>query len=212
MINNIEVFTQNSIRIKGADNVIYADTFEMSEEPKDADYIFVTHDHYDHFSPKDIEKVACDKTILIVPEKMAKKAKEAEGFVKEIFTVKPGEQYEVNGLKFETVRSYNIMKPFHPKSCDYVGYIITVDGKRIYVAGDMDETPESKEVKCDVALVPIGGFYTMDAKKAADLINIIKPEVAIPTHYGSIVGSKKDADDFKKLVNEPTIVEILMKL
>ncbi|MCR5847757.1 MAG: MBL fold metallo-hydrolase [Lachnospiraceae bacterium] len=208
MTNNIEVFTQNSIRITGDKYVIYVDPFKMEEEPKNANYIFVTHDHYDHFSPNDIEKVANEETILVVPEKMLKKAKEAEGIVKEIFTVKPGTYHELDSLEFETVPSYNIMKPFHLKSAEWVGYILHVNGKRIYIAGDTDEIPEAKQVKCDIAMVPIGGTYTMDAKKAADLINIIRPEVAIPTHYGSIVGSPKDAEVFKSYVKDPVKVEI----
>ena len=208
MTENIEVFTQNSIRITGDNHIIYVDPFEMKEEPENANYIFVTHDHYDHFSLKDIEKVACSKTVLVVPEKMLNKAKEANGLVKEIITVKPGTYHELENLEFETVPAYNIMKPFHMKNCEWVGYILHVNGKRIYIAGDTDETPEAKKVQCDIALVPIGGTYTMDAKKAADLINTIRPEVAIPTHYGSIVGSKADAVTFTQLVKESIRVEI----
>ena len=93
---------------------------------------------------------------------------------------------------------------------EWVGYILSIDGKCIYIAGDTDETKEAKEVKCDIAMIPIGGTYTMDAKKAAELINIIKPEVAIPVHYGTVVGSPNDASVFKDLVKEPVKVEILL--
>ena len=210
MTENITAFTQNSIRVKGKDFTVYIDPFRMKEEPKDADFILITHDHYDHFSPDDIEKVACGKTVLVVPKTMEKKAEKVASYVSKIETVSPSNQYNINGLSFETVPAYNILKPFHPKMNEWVGYILSIDGKCIYIAGDTDETKEAKEVKCDIAMIPIGGTYTMDAKKAAELINIIKPEVAIPVHYGTVVGSPNDASVFKDLVKEPVKVEILL--
>ena len=211
MAENIRVFTQNSIRISSSSGAIYIDTFKMNEAPHDAEYILITHDHYDHFSPEDIEKVANKKTILVVPEKMRSKADKISGMVKRIETVSPGIKTEIDGLGIEAVPSYNILKPFHPKSAGWVGYILNIDGERIYIAGDTDLTKEAKEVKCDIALIPIGGTYTMDAKKAAELVNIIKPKTVIPTHYGSIVGTAKDADAFAKLVDESIDVKIIME-
>ena len=199
MTENIIVFIQNSIRIAGSKGVIYIDPFKIDSEPHDADIIFVTHDHYDHFSPEDIAKVAQDETILVVPEKMEKKAGEVKKYVKQIVCVKQIQKGSINGLDFE---------PFHPKHAGWVGYILEVDGSRIYVAGDTDATKEAKAVSCDIALIPIGGTYTMDAEKASELINVIKPKVAIPTHYGSIVGSKKDADVFASAVSPEVKVEI----
>ncbi len=211
MAENIRVFTQNSIRISSSSGAIYIDTFKMNEAPHDAAYILITHDHYDHFSPEDIEKVANENTILVVPEKMRSKADKISGMVKRIETVSPGTKKEIDGLGIEAVPSYNILKPFHPKSAGWVGYILNIDGERIYLAGDTDLTKEAKEVKCDIALIPIGGTYTMDAKKAAELVNIIKPKTVIPTHYGSIVGTAKDADAFAKLVDESIDVNIIME-
>lgn len=208
MTENIEVFVQNSIRIKSDLGAIYVDTFQMKETPKDAAFLLITHDHYDHFSPEDIEKVACADTVLIVPEKMAGKAKKVAGMVKKTVTVKPGEKYELDGLSFETVPSYNNLKPFHPKSAQWVGYILILDGKRIYIAGDTDATKEAKSVKCDVALVPVGGTYTMDTKAAAELVNEIKPAVAIPVHYGDVAGKATDGEAFAKLVKDPVKVEV----
>ncbi len=204
MVENIEVFIQSSIRIKGKEGVIYMDPFKMREEPHNADYVFVTHDHYDHFSPEDIAKVAGPDTVLVVPEKMKGTAKEVESLVAAIVTVAPGEKKEIGGLSVETVPSYNVSKAFHPKNAEWVGYILTVDGQRIYVAGDTDATEEAKAVSCDIALIPIGGTYTMDAAQAAGLINAIRPAVAIPTHYGSIVGKKEDAGIFAAKV-DPSI-------
>lgn len=183
----------------------------MKEEPKDADYILITHDHYDHFSPDDIRKAAGRSCVLVVPKKMQGKAQEAGGFVSSIHTLEPGVSYEIEGLKVETVAAYNILKPFHPKSAGWVGYILELDGEQIYIAGDTDATKEAQAVKCDVALVPIGGKFTMNAKKAAELINKIRPVAAIPTHYGGIVGKKEDADVFAAGVKAPVVVEIKMQ-
>ncbi len=211
MTENITVFKQNSIRITSGETVIYIDPFEMEAEPHDATFILITHDHYDHFDPASIAKVATDSTILVVPEKMAKKATEVSGVVARTLTVRPGEKKEIDGLEFETLPAYNQLKPFHPKSAGWVGYILHLEGKRIYIAGDTDATKEAKAVKCDIALIPVGGTYTMDAKQAAELVNTIRPEVAIPVHYGSVVGSPKDGEAFAALVKEPVKVVLAMK-
>ncbi len=211
MVENIDVFTQSCIRIRTQAGTVYFDPFHMREEPHDADFILITHDHYDHFSPEDIKKVAGRRTVLVVPEKMKKKAGEAAGLVSRTLTVNPGEKIKVDGLAFETVPSYNNMKPFHPKSAGWVGYILIADGKRIYVAGDTDVTKDNKQIKCDIALVPIGGTYTMDAKSAAELVNTICPETAIPTHYGSVVGKMADAEKFAAFVKAPVKVEIRLQ-
>ncbi len=205
MIDNIEVFTQNSIRIR-SNITVYVDPFQMKEEPHDADYVMITHSHYDHFSPDDIRKVIKDTTILIVPESMLEDARELEPEVKEILTVIPGVYREINGFEFETVPAYNTIKPFHPRRAEWVGYIVRLGGKRIYVAGDTGLTKEARQVKCDIAMIPIGGTYTMDAKRGAELINTIRPEYAIPTHYGTVAGKPEDGKTFAKLVKEPVKV------
>ena len=210
MIENIEVFRHNSIRIKSISGYIYIDPFKMDHAPHDAVSVLITHDHYDHFSPEDIEKVACDKTILIVPQNMEKKAQKVSGIVGKIVTVKPGTYHNMDGLEFETVPAYNILKPFHPKSAGWVGYILHTGGQRIYVAGDTDLIKEIKTVKCDIALVPIGGTYTMDAKKAAELVNEIRPSYAIPVHYGEIIGTAADGKCFAEYVKEP--VKVVIKI
>ena len=210
MIENIEVFTQSSIRITDGDCRIYIDPFQMSEAPKDADFILITHDHYDHFSPEDIEKVSNGRSVLLVQAKMIHQADKISSIVGEIHSVMPGEHYGINGLEFDTVAAYNNLKPFHPKSAGWVGYILQIDGQRIYIAGDTDMNRDNQDVKCDVALVPIGGKFTMDAKKAAEFINTIQPSIAIPTHYGSIVGKKEDADVFAAGVKAPIRTEIKM--
>ncbi|MBR5006306.1 MAG: MBL fold metallo-hydrolase [Clostridia bacterium] len=200
MTENIEVFKQNHIRIVIGGKVLHVDPFQVENPPHDADVIFITHDHYDHFSVKDVEKVAKNGTVMVVPENMAGKAEAARSLVAQIITVRPGEAYALNGIEFETVPAYNIGKPFHPKSAGWVGYIFKDGDTRIYVAGDTDATEEAANVKCDVALVPVGGTYTMNAKQAAELVNTIKPKVAIPVHYGGIVGSAKDGEKFASML------------
>ena len=210
MIDNIEVNTQNSIRIISGEWVIYVDPLEIAGEKHDADFIFVTHDHYDHFSPEDIRKAAKPDSILIVPEKMAGKAQEVSDAVGRIETVKPAVNRDINGLEFETIPAYNLLKPFHPRSAEWVGYVLMTGGRRIYIAGDTDATKEAKAVKCDIAIVPIGGTYTMDAKKAAELVNTIRPDIAVPVHYGSIVGKPSDGDVFAENVKSP--VKVVYKI
>ena len=211
MTENIKVYGQNSIRIMGESGAIYVDPFQLRESPNDAAYIFITHDHYDHFSPEDIAKVVGKNTILVVPEKMKGKTREIAGMVLDIVTVTPGESYEIKGLCVETIPAYNKLKPFHPKSAGWVGYIFTVNDKRIYVAGDTDSTDEAKAVKCDIALVPVGGTYTMNVKKAAELVNVICPQVAIPVHYGTAVGKPEDGEEFAGNVKDSINVEIKIK-
>ncbi len=211
MTENIEVLIHNSIRIKSAQGIIYVDPFQMKDDPHDAAFILITHDHYDHFSPEDIDKVAGEGTVLVVPEKMAGKAEEISSMVGRIVTVRPGESCETDGLEFETVPAYNTIKPFHMKGAGWVGYILKIDGKRVYIAGDTDLTKEARAVKCDIAMVPIGGTYTMNASAAAELINEIQPEVAVPVHYGTVAGKPSDGEVFAGLVKPPVKVELKIK-
>ncbi len=204
LIDQITVYKQNHIRIEHEERIIHIDPFRMDSAGERADFILITHDHSDHFSPSDIEKLAGPDTVLVVPEKMIGKAKIFDCKVRRIVSVTPGGSYTEDGLSFETVSAYNIAKPFHPKNAGWVGYVLCLDGKRVYVAGDTDATQEAKQVSCDVALLPIGGTYTMNPKQAAELANQLKPESVIPVHYGSIVGKVSDGEEFEKLV-DPSI-------
>ena len=208
-VSFITVNSNNSVRIELDGKIIYVDPYEIEGSPQDADYIFVTHDHYDHFSLDDINKILKRETAFIVPMPMDKKVRKntAAGIN---YPVEPGKSYEVNGLSFETVAMYNKLKPFHPKKAGWCGYIINVSGNRIYIAGDIDDVDEAFAVSCDIAMVPIGGFYTMNYKEAAGLINKIKPKVAIPTHYGKVVGKVSYGEDFKKLVDDG--IQVSLKL
>ena len=210
MLEGIKVLCHSSIKFdKG--QVIYFDSYKINENYNDADVIFITHSHYDHFSEEDILKVKKEKTKIVIPKDLYDKTIEL-GFEKEnILLAEPNEEYEVNNIKFKTIPAYNVDKNFHPKANNWVGYIITLDNVVYYIAGDTDITEENKKVKCDVAFVPIGGTYTMTAEEAAKLVNEIKPKIAVPIHYGLIVGTKEDEEIFKSLVNENINVEVCNK-
>ena len=210
MLGNITVLCHSNIKMN-KEKVIYVDPFKIDENYNDADIIFITHDHYDHYSEEDIDKVKKEDTVIIAPEELLTKVLR-KGFRQDyIITVEPYQKYMVEGIKFETIPAYNINKQFHPKENGWVGYIIEIKGVRYYIAGDTDVTEENKNVKCDVAFVPVGGTYTMDFKEAANLINEIQPKIAVPIHYGSIVGTNQDAIDFSKLLNPKIECKILMK-
>jgi len=207
-ISGIFVNTQNSIRID-CGKIIYVDPLDIRQESHDADYIFITHDHYDHFSLEDINKVLKQETQFVVPLKMDIRVRKNTPVGRNLAVV-AGKSYETEDFTFETVPAYNLIKPFHKKRAGWVGYILNIDDTRIYIAGDTDATKEAQNVKCDIAMVPIGGTYTMNLKEAAALINKIKPKYVIPTHYGSLVGDKLDGKRFKQLVDEK--IEVVLKL
>lgn len=210
MLNNIEVLCHSSIRMdKG--KIIYVDPFHIKENYKDADIILITHSHYDHFSEKDIEKVRKADTKIYLTEDYVENAKNIGLSGDKIVGVKPYQTYYEGDIEINTVPAYNVNKQFHPKENNWVGYILKIDGISYYIAGDTDITEENKKIKCDVAFVPVGGTYTMTAKEAAELVNIIKPKVAIPIHYGDIVGTKEDADTFINNLEDGIDGKILMK-
>ena len=210
MLKNIEVLYHSSIKIS-KNKVIYIDPFKIDKNYNDADIVFITHDHFDHYSEEDIDKVINENTTIIIPEELLTKILRKGINKNAVITVESNKEYMVQGIKFETIPAYNTNKTFHPKENYWVGYIITLDGIRYYIAGDTDITEENRKVKCDVAFVPVGGTYTMDFKEAAQLINEIQPKIAVPIHYGSVVGTKQDATDFIKLLHPSIKGIILMK-
>ncbi|HHT9153632.1 MAG TPA: MBL fold metallo-hydrolase [Candidatus Hypogeohydataceae bacterium YC40] len=187
----------------GASRVIYIDPFRLKEKEA-ADIVLITHEHYDHCSPEDVAKIAKKDTVVIGTTDVTPRFKGATR------TIKAGDSVTIHGVTIEAVPAYNTNKKFHPRASGWVGYIINIGGKRVYHAGDTDHIPEMESLKdIYVALVPISGIYVMTAEEAAEAVNKIKPKVAVPMHYGSVVGTKADAERFKKLVKEPVKVEIL---
>lgn len=189
----------DSFRISN-DKVIYIDPYQIKGGPP-ADLILVTHDHYDHLSVDDIKKLRKEDTVVVTTPAAARK------LAGPVRTVKPGDKLSVRGIDVEVVPAYNTNKKFHPKEAGGVGFIVIVDGERIYHAGDTDVIPEMKGLKVDTALLPVSGTYVMTAEEAAKAAEMIQPKQAIPMHYGTIVGSEADAQRFQKL--SPVPVRIL---
>lgn len=196
MVNNIEWLGHSTIKILG-DKIIYIDPYNIKENFGDADVIFITHNHYDHFSKEDIEKCINENTKIIVTEDLYEDALQLGFKENDIKRVLPNNNYEVENLSFSTLPAYNINKTFHPKENNWVGYIIKIDNIKYYIAGDTDITDEAKKVKCDIAFLPIGGTFTMNYQEASILANEIEPKIVIPIHYGTLVGNKEDALNFK---------------
>ncbi len=204
MLQNIFWLGHGSFRLNG-DKIVYIDPWKLNATAEKADVILVTHNHHDHYSPDDIGRISKPDTIVVMPQVAADK------FAGKATVVKAGDKINVAGVAVEVVPAYNTNKPNHPKSAGHVGYIITINGKRIYHAGDTDLIPEMATLKADIALLPVSGKYVMNAVEAAEAAKAIKPEIAIPMHWGdpSVVGTLADADEFKRLATVP--VEILQK-
>ncbi len=198
MLDNIDLFCQSSLKFS-RDKIIYFDPFKINSEFHDADYIFITHDHFDHYDVDSINNIRKDDTKIIIPTSLKDKALEL--FSEDsILVVEPLRDYVVGDVSFRTIPAYNTNKNFHPRSNNWVGYIVNIDNHSYYVMGDTDSTPEAKEVKCDVLFIPIGGTYTMDYREAAELTNIIRPLVAVPIHYSTVVGTREDANKFIEMI------------
>jgi L-ascorbate metabolism protein UlaG (beta-lactamase superfamily) len=188
MVKDIHWIGHDTFKIVG-EKVIYTDPFKLRTKDT-ADIILITHEHFDHCSPEDVRMLQGPNTVIVAPPDCVKKL---SGKVK---TVSPGDKISVEGVEIEAVPSYNTNKQFHPKTNGWVGYIFTVKGKRIYIAGDTDHIPEMKTFKADIALLPVSGTYVMTAEEAIQAALDIKPKIAIPMHYDSIVGTKDDAKRF----------------
>ncbi len=207
------------IRIEAPNLVLYFDPYEIPKKatlPK-ADTIFITHEHFDHCDPDSISVIAKPDTTIVAPEIARQCLSKITGKVGQIVLVKPNQELEIRGIKVRTIPSYNINKfrapgkVFHPKEDGRVGYVVSIEGVSIYHAGDTDNIPEMKELedKIDIALLPVSGTYVMTPEEAAEAVKVIKPKLAIPMHYGVIVGDRSHAEKFRKLSEQYTRVEIL---
>jgi L-ascorbate metabolism protein UlaG (beta-lactamase superfamily) len=201
MIENIHWLGHDTFRVT-AEKVIVTDPFRIKKAAP-CDIVLITHEHYDHCSPEDIEKISGPHTVIVAPRDCAAKLK---GTVR---VARPGDVMEVQGIKVEAVPAYNTDKKFHTRERGWVGYIFTANGLRIYIAGDTDYIPEMKRIRADIALLPVSGTYVMTAEEAARAALDIKPKVAIPMHYGSIVGTRDDAERFKAALKGKIDVSIL---
>ncbi|MBI2846060.1 MAG: MBL fold metallo-hydrolase [Chloroflexi bacterium] len=199
MIEKITWLGHASFKIEGAKR-IYLDPWKL-DDGDPADLILITHAHYDHLESQDVAKIQGPKTVIVTTKDCAAKLKG------DLRVVKPGDRLVVEGVPIEVVPAYNIGKDFHPKAKGWVGYILTIDGSRIYHAGDTDIIPEMDNIECDIALLPVGGTYTMTSTEAAEAAKKVKAKISVPMHWGDIVGSRADAETFQK--RAPPEVKIL---
>ncbi len=207
VLKRISWLGHDAFRISGPPT-IYIDPWKL-KSASPADVILISHEHFDHFSREDVEKIRKADTVVVTTPEVAK---QLSGDVR---AVKPGDKLSVKGIEIEAVPAYNVNKfrapgePFHPKQDNKLGFVITVDGVRIYHAGDSDLIPEMANLKVDVALLPVSGTYVMTADEAIAAARTINPKIAIPMHYGEIVGSAADAEKFKR--EAPVEVRILKR-
>jgi len=201
MLDKMTWLGHDVFRIDGS-KTVYIDPYNIEAGAK-ADLVLVTHDHFDHCSPEDVEKIQQPETTIITEKDAAKKL---TGNVK---TMKPGDSLTIDDVKIEAVPAYNTNKDFHPKANDWLGFVLEMDNVRIYHAGDTDLIPEMKDLNVDIALLPVSGTYVMTADEAVEAALAINPGVAVPMHYGAIVGDSSDADTFKAKLEGKVDVRIL---
>jgi L-ascorbate metabolism protein UlaG (beta-lactamase superfamily) len=210
-LSNITWLGHDGFRIiargdRGEEATIYIDPYRLKGDAPPADLILITHQHSDHLSPEDIAKLRTGETSIVASARAAKELAD------DVVTVRPGETVTVKGITIEAVPAYNLNKfrapgqLFHPKEHQGVGYVVTANGVRIYHAGDTDFIPEMRDLRVDVALLPVSGTYVMTADEAVEAANAIQPQVAIPMHFASIVGSDADAQKFAREATVPVKV------
>jgi len=203
MVKKIYWLGHDGFRIETA-KIIYIDPYQISGGPA-ADIILISHEHFDHCSPEDVEKIQKQDTVIVTEKDSSKKLKG------DIRVVKPGDRVEIGDIKIEAVPAYNTDKDFHPKKNQWLGFILEVEGIRIYHAGDTDHIPEMKNFNVDIALLPVSGTYVMTADQAVEAALDINPKIAIPMHYGAIVGDRSDAERFRDALKGKLDVVILDK-
>ena len=194
MLDRITWFRQAALRWQDPERTVYLDPWGTPVDAPAADVILITHAHQDHFQPEEIERLRKASTKLVAPHDVAA---ELHG---DVTPVAPGEHHEIGGLHVTTVPAYNTREEaldFHPKANRWVGYLVELGGATYYHAGDTDHAPELSDVRSDVAFVPIGGYYTMNPEEAGGLVRAIGPQIAVPMHYGFVVGSPSDAARFR---------------
>jgi L-ascorbate metabolism protein UlaG (beta-lactamase superfamily) len=205
MLERFTWFWQSGYLWRGEGVNVYIDPVKVTVEDP-ADVIFITHAHADHFEIEDIERIQKQGTKIFAPHDVAK---ELSG---DVTPVRPGDSIRFGGISAEAVPAYNVVEhrlDAHPKANNWVGYVITLGDSTYYHAGDTDHVPELSTVRADVAFLPIGGDpYVMDPTEAAGLAKAISPQLAVPMHYGFVIGSPKDADRFAREA-DPVKVEIM---
>jgi len=214
MLDNVRVNWQSSIRIEQGGAVVYIDPWKIEDAQGDADVVCITHNHFDHLSPEDIAKVSHPGTLVLAPWSLEDEIEEKLSDLEDdnFEFLEAGDEIDIDDIHIETVPAYNVNKEFHKKEYGWLGYIVETGGTRYYASGDTDVNEDIRQVKCDVAMVPIGGFYTMDMNEAADYINGLAPKYVIPIHFGCVdgVGAPGDDEVFAGKINKNT--EVVYKL
>jgi L-ascorbate metabolism protein UlaG (beta-lactamase superfamily) len=213
LLDSLEWLGHSGFRIRVGKAVVYIDPYRVSDGAPPADLILITHAHYDHFSPQDLERLAGRRTWLVGPPAVAERVSG------QVHSILPGEVLEdelVRGVHVRAVAAYNTSKrdgdgnPFHPPEAGWVGYDLNVRGERLYHSGDTDVIPEMDSVTgVDVALLPVSGVYVMTAQEAAEAARRIQPRVAVPMHWGEHIGSEEDARTFAE--RAPVHVRIMQR-
>jgi L-ascorbate metabolism protein UlaG (beta-lactamase superfamily) len=194
LIKKLHWLGHDSFRLDGPP-VIYFDPWKLKGKPPTADLVLVSHHHHDHCSPDDIKKISGAQTVVVASHLAAKELRDAK-------VMRPGDKLSVAGVEIEAVPAYNVNKfrapgvVFHPKQEEHVGYIVTVDGVRVYFAGDTDHIPEMADFDCDIALLPVSGTYVMTAEEAVGAADAIGAQIVVPMHYGAGIGSADDGARF----------------
>lgn len=200
LLERLHWLGHDSFRLDGPPT-IYFDPLNLKGQPPLADLILISHEHHDHCSPDDVERIRGPKTTIVASAGVARKLGHG------VRVVRPGDRVTIGGVEIEAVPAYNVNKRYHPREAGHVGFIVTIGGERVYFAGDTDRIPEMAGFRCDVALLPVGGTYTMTAEEAALAASDIQPLVAVPMHWGAgIVGSRADAERFCSLYKGKTVI------
>jgi L-ascorbate metabolism protein UlaG (beta-lactamase superfamily) len=206
MLENIHWLGHDSFRLDGG-VTLYIDPYKLPAGLPPADVVLVTHEHFDHYSPDDLAKIAGPGTVVVGPACVTGQIGDLE-----TVTVAAGDSVEVRGVEVQAVPAYNLDKfrapgqPYHPREAGYVGYVVAFDGVRYYHAGDTDAVPEMADVHCDVALLPVGGKFTMTWEEAARACESIDATAAVPMHYGEVIGDARDAEAFRDNCRLPVTI------
>jgi L-ascorbate metabolism protein UlaG (beta-lactamase superfamily) len=202
MTDRLHWLGHDTFRLDGPP-VVYIDPYHLPKGAPPADLVLITHEHGDHCSPSDVALIRGEKTVILAPRAAAAKLPAP------VEVIAPGEERVVAGVKVKAVPAYNTNKSYHSKAAGMVGYVFTLGGVSYYHAGDTDNIPEMVGLAPDIALLPVSGTYVMTAEEAAEAARAIKPKVAVPMHYGAIIGSRADAKRFAELLAGSPITVVI---